>query len=80
MIYDEQQYNIKHLKEQYDIDDEHEVQEIPAARISINQNKAVYLTCNQTFAMINWLKNISKKGTPSSGAIIVAKYAEIVKK
>ena len=35
------------------------------------------VTCNQTFAMKNWLKNLSRKSTLSSGKIIVAKYSEI---
>ena len=53
---DEQQYDIKHLKEQCDIDDEDEVQEVRAARNLKKRNKAVYVTCNQTCAMKNWLK------------------------
>ena len=53
---DEQQDDLKHLKEQCDIDDENEVQEVTAARNLMKRNKAVYVTCNQTFAMKNWLK------------------------
>ena len=44
------------------------------------KNKAVYVTCNQTFAMKNWFKNISRKSTLSSGEIIVAKCSEIERK
>ena len=38
---DEQQDDIKHLKEQCDIDDEYEVQEITAARNPVKKNKAL---------------------------------------
>ena len=37
----------------------------------------VCVICNQTFAMKNWLKNLFRKSTLSSGKIIVAKYSEI---
>ena len=37
----------------------------------------VCVICKQTFAMKNWLKNLSKKSTLSSDKIIVAKYSEI---
>ena len=53
---DKQQDDIKHLKEQCDIDDKDEVQEITAARNPMKMYKAVYVTCNQTFATENWLK------------------------
>ena len=53
---DEQNYDIKRLKVQCDIDDEDEVQEITAARNPMKKNKAVYVTCNQIFAKKNWLK------------------------
>ena len=39
-----------------DIYDEDEVHEITAARNPIEKNKAVYVTCNQTFAIKNGLK------------------------
>ena len=41
---DEQQHDIKHLKEQCDINDEDEVQEITTARNPIKKNEAVYVT------------------------------------
>ena len=50
---DKQIYN-KYLKEQCDMDDDNEVQEITAARNSIK--KALYMTCYQTFAVKNGLK------------------------
>ena len=52
---DEQQDDIKLLKEQCDIDDEDEVQEITAARTSMKKNKLVCVTCKQTFATKNCL-------------------------
>ena len=51
--FDDQQCNIIHL---IDIDDEDEIQEITAARNTMKNTKAVYVTCNETFAMKNWLK------------------------
>ena len=48
---DEQQDDIKHLKEQCDKDDEDEVQEVTAARISMKKNRPMCETCNQTFTM-----------------------------
>ena len=54
---DEQQDDIKHLIEQCDIDYEDEVQEITAARNTLKNNKAVYVTFNQKFAMKNGWKN-----------------------
>ena len=77
---DDQQGDIKHLKEQCDIDDEDEVQEITAARNRLIKNKAVYVTCNQTFAMKNGLRKISRKSTLSCGEIIVAECSEIESK
>ena len=53
---DEQQDDIKHLKEQYDIDDEDEFQEITAARNPMKKKKGVYVTCSQTLAIKNGLK------------------------
>ena len=53
---DEQQDDLKQLKEQYDIDDADEVQKVTAVRNPMKRNKAVYTTCSQTFAMKNWLK------------------------
>ena len=50
---DEQQDDIKNFKEQCDIDDEEEVQEITSARNPMKKNKAVYVTCNPIFAMKN---------------------------
>ena len=45
----EQQNVIKHIKEQCDIDDKDEVQEITAARNSMKKNKAVYVKYNKNF-------------------------------
>ena len=53
---DEQQDDIKHWKEQCEIDDEDEVQENTEARNPMKKNKAVYVTCNKTFAMKSRLK------------------------
>ena len=53
---DEQQDDIKHLKGHCDIHYEDEVQEITAARNPMKKNMAGCVTCNQTFAMKNWLK------------------------
>ena len=47
---DEQQDDIKHLKEQCDMGDGDEDKEIPATRTPMKKNKHVCLTCNQTFA------------------------------
>ena len=58
---DEQHDDIKHMIEQCDIDDEDEVQAITAARTTMKKNMPVCVTCNQTFAMKNVLKNISRK-------------------
>ena len=54
---DEQQDDIKHLKEQFDIYNRDAVQKIiePDARTLI-KNRPLWLTCNQTFAMKNVLK------------------------
>ena len=72
-----QHVDMKHLKEKCDIDDKDELQQITAERTTIKKSKPVFVTCNQTFAMQNWLKNLSKKSTLSSRKIIVAKYSEI---
>ena len=77
---DEQPEDIKQLKEQCDIDDENEVQEITAARNHMKNIKAVYVTCNQTFTLNNGLKNISRNSTLSSGEIFVATCSEIERK
>ena len=50
---DEQQYDIKHLTEQCDIDDEDEVQASTVARTPMNKDRPVCVTCNQTFAKTN---------------------------
>ena len=46
---DEQQDDIKHLKEECDIDNEDEVKEITAAITPMKTKKPVCVTCNQTF-------------------------------
>ena len=53
---DKQQDDIKHLKEQYDIYDEDQVQEITAASIPMKKNRSVCVTCNQPFTMENRFK------------------------
>ena len=53
---DEQEDDLKHLKEECDIENEHEVQEITAARTPMKNNRSVCVTCNQTFVMKNGLK------------------------
>ena len=45
-----------HLKDQCDIDDEDEVQEITAARTTMKKKMPVCLTCNQKFASQNGMK------------------------
>ena len=80
---DEQQDDLIHLKEQcdiYDIGDIDEVQEITAARTPMKKNRPMCVTCNTKLAMKNGLKNISRKSTLSSGEIIVAKCSKIEKK
>ena len=76
----EQQDGRKHLKEQYDIDVEDEVQFITAARNPREKNMAVCVTCNHSFEMKNGLKNMSKKSILSSGVTILAKCREIERK
>ena len=71
---DEHKDDIKDCKEQCDINYEDGVQEIKNARNPTKKIKAVYMTCNQTFAIKNeFKKNISRKSTLSSGKIMVAK-------
>ena len=41
------------------------------------KSRPVCVTCNQKFAMKNWLKKLSRKSTLSSGKMIVAKISEI---
>ena len=71
---DEQQDNIKHVKELCDIDEEDEV-----AKSNI-KNKAVLVTYNQTFEMKNGLKIISRKSTLRTTDIIGKKGSEIERK
>ena len=56
LIVDEQQDDITHFKEQCDIDDEDEAQEITAAIIPIKKKKPVCVTCNQTFVTKKWVE------------------------
>ena len=58
-----EQQGDKTFKVNSDIDDADKVQEITAARTPMKKNKPVCVTCNQTFAMENWFKNISRKST-----------------
>ena len=51
-----------------------------SARTPMKKNTAVYVTCNQTFAMKNWLEKISRQSTRSSGEIIKAIFLEIERK
>ena len=53
---DEQQDDLKHLKEQCDIDNEDEDQEITAAITPMKKKKPVCVTCNKTFVTKNGLK------------------------
>ena len=48
---DDQQVEMKHSKEQCDIDDEDKVQKITVARTPMKKIKSVCVTCHQTFAM-----------------------------
>ena len=77
---DEKQHDVKHLKEQYDKDDEDEVQEITAARNPIKKNQTVYMTCNQTFARENELKKHIQEKHTELGLNAVAKCSEIERK
>ena len=74
---DEQHVDMKHLKDKCEIDDEDEGQQITAPRTPMKKNEPVCVTCNQTFGMQNWSKNLSRKSTLSCGEIIVAKCLEI---
>ena len=55
-------------------------QKITAVIKTLNNYKAVYVTCNQTIAMKNGFKNISRRRTLSSGEIIMGKCSEIERK
>ena len=68
---------MKHLKEQCDIDDEDEVQKPTVARTPMKKSKSVCVTCYQTFAMKNWLKQLFQKEQTKLCEIIVAKCSEI---
>ena len=68
---DEQQNDIKPLKDLCDINHENDVQEITAA-INAMKKKPVCGTCNQTYETTNWFKYIFRKSTLSSDEIIVA--------
>ena len=48
---DDQQVDMKHLKEKCDIDDEDEVQKTTVARTPMKKSKSVCVTCYQTFAI-----------------------------
>ena len=50
---DNQQVDMKYLKEQCDIDDQDEVQKTAVARTSMKKSKSVCVTCYQTVAMSN---------------------------
>ena len=56
LFVDKQQDDIKHLKEQCDIDNEDEVQEITAAITPMKKKKPACVTCNQTFKTKTGLK------------------------
>ena len=77
---DKQQDDINRLKEQCDIDNEDETQEIQTAISPKKKKKTVFVTCIQTFVTKNGLKNVSMKSRLSSGEIIVAKSSEIERK
>ena len=48
---DDQQVDMKHLKEQCDVDDEENVQKTTVGRTPIKKSKSVCVTCYQTFAI-----------------------------
>ena len=48
---DDQQVDMKHLKEQCDIDDEDKVQKTTVARTPMKKIKSVCVTCYQMFAI-----------------------------
>ena len=58
---DEQHIDMKHLKEKCDIDGEDKLQQSTASRTPMKKRKPVCDTCNQTFAMKNWLKKLFQK-------------------
>ena len=62
-----QHVEMKHLKEKCDINDKDELQKSTAARNPMKKINPVCVTCNQPFAMKNWLKKLSRKSTLSSG-------------
>ena len=47
----DQQVDMKHLKEQFDIDDEDKVQKTTVARTPMKKSNSVCVTCYQTFAI-----------------------------
>ena len=53
---DEQQDDIKHIKEECDINNEDEAKEITAAITPMKTKKPVCVTCNQKFITKNGLK------------------------
>ena len=67
---DEQQDDITHLKDLWDIDDEDEVEEIMVKNPIKN---ILCVTHNQTIVITNGWKCIFRKSTLSSGEITVAK-------
>ena len=50
---DEQQYDIKHWREECDIDNEDKVKEITAAITPMKTKKPLCVTCNQIFIKKN---------------------------
>ena len=59
---DDQQVDMKYLKEKYDTDDEDKVQKTTVAKTPMKKSKSVCVTCYQTFAMTNCLKILIQKG------------------
>ena len=48
---DDQQVDMKHLKEQCDIDDEDKFQKTTVSRTPMKKSKSVCVSCYQTFAI-----------------------------
>ena len=63
---DEQQYAINHLKEQCNIYDEYDTQEITAARTPMKKKRSVCVTFNKKFAMTKLVEKISHTGDTNS--------------
>ena len=74
---DDQQVDMKYLKEQCDIDDEDKVQKTAVARAPMKNSQYVCVTYYQTFAMTNRLEKLIQKRHTKLCKINVAKCSEI---